>query len=160
MNREIRFRAWHIETKTMYWFDIMNGNAHGTGSGYISMCPIGESITKVKHKDNMTAVDPAVCEIMQFTGLEDKNGNPIYEGDYFEVANNKVYQIKWMNDGESNYERYCAMFVLWLNEETFFPLDDYAMKSGRVIGNIYEHESPELLKGDNTIMNPDRGTKH
>lgn len=83
-------------------------------------------------------------ESQQFTGLKDKNGNEIFEGDLYQVANNKIYEVRYFEMGEMNYELSGGMFVLCVNETNFFPFDEYAIKNGKVIGNIYEH--PNLLK--------------
>lgn len=79
--------------------------------------------------------------IGHFIGLCDKNGVKIFEGDKFQVANNRTYEVRWLN-GTSNHELYTACFGLYLNEDVFFPFDEYALKHGVVIGNI--HEGGEL----------------
>ncbi len=77
---------------------------------------------------------PEQTPIMQFTGLHDKNGNPVYEGDIVfdpsQYGGNKV--------------------VIWNNNLACFEFNrplGYAIASVilcEVIGNIYEN--PELLK--------------
>jgi hypothetical protein len=90
-------------------------------------------------------------EYIQFTGLLDKNGKEIYEGDIVAIAfgikneNPLVKEVRWdsYSDGEyvSNVECWCAYG---------FPLSDPGGLWGasahtfEVIGNIYEN--PELLK--------------
>lgn len=83
-------------------------------------------------------------ELMQFTGLSDKNGKEIYAGDLYQVAKNAIYQVKYCEGGISDFEWYGGMFILYSTEELFFPFDDFSMKTGEVIGNIYEN--PELIK--------------
>ena len=79
-------------------------------------------------------------DLMQYTGLKDKNGKEIYEGDIVEVS-------KDISAG-----KYRVQF--WDNESAFMLIDDLKPKSMRlgvwfcsnkieVIGNIYEN--PELL---------------
>lgn len=80
--------------------------------------------------------------IMQFTGITLKDGTEVYEGDYFQVAKNKIYEVRWMDQAESNHETYAAAFVLWLNDKTFFPFDEWALDNGEVVGNIYENLKP------------------
>lgn len=92
--------------------------------------------------DHLDGVEVDPKTVGQFTGLRDKNGKEIYEGDYFQVAKNKIYTVKWLDIGESDFETYAATFILWLNDETFFPFDEFAIKHGEVISNIYE--SPKL----------------
>ena len=68
------------------------------------------------------------CVVMQYTGLKDKSGNEIYEGDVLELKNQRgslTGAMKW--DETRNG---------WLQ---FEPLDRF-----EVIGNIYEN--PELIK--------------
>lgn len=69
--------------------------------------------------------------IMQFTGLHDKNGNEIYEGDIIRrlhpaYSNEKVETVKWTNTFSK-----CGWNIA-------------SGKNLEVIGNIYEN--PELLK--------------
>lgn len=67
--------------------------------------------------------------VQQFTGLKDKEGKEIYEGDIIQVANNRIYQVKFIDGGEVNREWYGGIFALWLNEEVFFPLTNMPCKT-------------------------------
>lgn len=80
----------------------------------------------------------------QFTGLLDKNGKEIYEGDIFEVAGNHRYIVKFFEESENSFEKAYACFCLTIPEKMTFPIDEYAMKNGKIIGNIYENK--QLLK--------------
>jgi len=82
--RELKFKAFHIPTKTMYWFDLMWGN-NGHGNGWIGMVPFGEPMTRNSHRDNLINIDPEDCEIMQFTGKTDMHESDLYEGDKIEI---------------------------------------------------------------------------
>ena len=79
----------------------------------------------------------------QYTGLKDKNGKKIYEGDIVKTNRDVIAKVLWDND-------YLGYF-LHVNEENSIedfengeqPLYDY-FEDIEVIGNI--HDNPELLK--------------
>jgi uncharacterized phage protein (TIGR01671 family) len=78
---------------------------------------------------------PTDYEIMQFTGLRDKYGKEIYEGDFVKDTENRIYIVKWIDS---------------LSSFKLFSLEGYMINlvfpAGlEVIGNIYEN--PELLLG-------------
>ena len=130
MMREIKFRCWDmIDKKWMFGYDYKN---LGGFSLIGEIVLFGQLNTISLERWNDVA-------IMQFTGLKDKNGIEIYEGD---ILSNGV---EWCN-AEIKFDKGCFM---WNNEPIGFNGDDdgytYSPPStwGEVIGNIYEH--PNLL---------------
>jgi hypothetical protein len=129
--REIKFRAWDKRHK--------------------EMCPV-VSLTWWNDYATLTAalgppiktsnLDPADFELMQYTGLKDKNGKEIYEGDILlrERRNFPVefYQGKCGPCVGDNIMvwRLAAFHNSWNGPEV------------EVIGNI--HENPELIEQSDT----------
>ena len=117
--REIKFRAWDKGLKVMNKQYMWGGRyliEHGQDLG----CVLGNT-------DRF--------EIMQYTGLKDKNGKEIYEGDIVRTA---LYGLR---DCEVVFMK--AGFYLLLDTgigTNLYPMSDVGME---IIGNIYE--TPELL---------------
>lgn len=80
--------------------------------------------------------------IEQFTGLKDKNGVDIYEGDIINWFD-KLYIVcfGYFNNNYEGLGFYCV--EINKNNDTYFGGWIY---NGEIIGNI--HENPELLEGD------------
>ena len=70
-NREIRFRAWVDKSKM-----IFSSDTYGDYIDFFMTCR--------KHNDGFGG-----CYLMQFTGLKDKNGKEIYEGDILSMDNGR-----------------------------------------------------------------------
>ena len=140
MKREIKFRAWDKEGKKMWTVKSLDFNLtsefwHFTG--YRVTSPKGDSIDiDLYWSDNF--------ELMQFTGLKDKNGKEIYHNDIIEELNiftkeKKRGIVKW-------FEHECRWGLDLGNDEvtTFYFKKP---NSYEVIGNIYENKelvSPTL----------------
>lgn len=82
-------------------------------------------------------------KIMQWTGLKDKNGTEIYEGDivrgkYGKNGIVKNYEIRWLIGHFAAVDRNNIT-----GDEHYYPI---GLLEGEVIGNIYKN--PELLKGE------------
>ena len=92
----------------------------------------------------ITTVDQINYEIMQSTGLVDKNGKEIFEGDFLkDNETGDILNVQWREDG--------ACFGVSINENwqdydwrDFGELDMYDLENLEIIGN--EYENPELLR--------------
>ena len=73
--------------------------------------------------------------LMQFTGLHDKNGVEIYEGDIAKDPDGNVFEVIW-NKGAASFEL--------RNKISHFLFVQRYIDMFEVIGNIYEN--PELLE--------------
>ena len=118
--REVKFRAWDPQRRQM----------HQWGAGVVA----------VDHQLNVTTVPagtdlPSGTVLMQFTGLYDKNGREIYDGDICRVDHldpryDVVYRVVSWDAGEAGWSVGVGVpsEVSWSHE---------------VVGNVYEN--PELL---------------
>ena len=78
--------------------------------------------------------------VEQFTGLHDKNGKEIYEGDILTVGENLTCEIIYIGNNSDDYgdEINCAFHAKVFIHNKLIPLDGYLKKYCEVIGNIHE----------------------
>jgi uncharacterized phage protein (TIGR01671 family) len=141
--RPIKFRAWSIEGKTMWYISKQMTLSIEGDSWQIRDNVIGNRFMCSWHEDEKGV-------LMQFTGLLDKNGKEIYEGDIIKWAD-KNWVVSW-NKRNSQYFMETIKSFIEKDDSLDYPkvygewhwCRDRMKSYSEVIGNIYEN--PELLK--------------
>jgi hypothetical protein len=130
-NREIKFRAWDNDDKRLLDVVVLSCNKEFEFKCY---CHVGEFNGKPTGK----YLKEEGCEIMQFTGLLDKNGKEIFEGDILDTSSGNKYKVIFYKG--------CFVYTHVLDDDPRMPIYEVA-SSWWVIGNIYENH--ELLENKN-----------
>jgi uncharacterized phage protein (TIGR01671 family) len=131
MSREIKFRAWLKEDKKI-----------------VNIETIDFSEKSIQYLEKNKIIDAYLLrttfledvEIMQYTGIKDKNGTEIYEGDILKDKKGRLAIVKW-------HGSFSAFMCCFVSEENLYKKNKFlylAYMNLEVIGNIYENR--ELLE--------------
>ncbi|MDE5688680.1 MAG: YopX family protein [Paramuribaculum sp.] len=134
MNRTIKFRGKRIDNGEWVYGDLLKPH---TGTRIVSYDESEPQPSVCRADFHYHNVDPAT--VGQFTGVLDKNGLEIYEGDIISLRD-YISEVRW----NSNLSAFCIRFS-FESELEIKPLGSWIDRRRRcnVIGNI--HDSPELL---------------
>ncbi len=128
--RILKFRAWQKHYKEMYqphegWIEFHNGEPSLIG-----------------FDDGDLQIKPEGVVLMQYTGLLDKNGKEIYEGDIVKTKyRSHTAVIEW----DDNFASFCMTTIdNDVDDERLYDLGDVV----EVIGNIYENPKLTTPKGE------------
>lgn len=129
--REIKFRAWDKKRKEMC--EVVCLNLRDTYPDHILLRKNGLDYNAPKED----------LDIIEFTGLRDKNGVAIYEGDKFKdyTQSSRIYIVVW----ENLFSGFFAEPLFGIDRRKYGRIRIPFRHNIEVFGNIYEN--PNLLRG-------------
>jgi len=133
--REIKFRAWNGVLHEYRTID-MNSGKQNLGMGFEVMGGINSNITTIYH---------SVGDVIeQYTGIDDRVGNSVYENDIVEIEYTAGHHEKWDMDTLARIEDYDDVDTIVRGVVHIWP-------STGVIINHISSENPEQFVGDYRI---------
>lgn len=130
--RPIKFRAFIVFSGMNFMAQVESIHFGGPGYDRVKMNDYSVMLENVPKELKNTVpyhLRSSEVKLMQFTGLHDKNGKEIWEGDI----------VKEVQDEDSDRKP----FIIEIKIPNIF-FERWASTCGEVLGNIYEN--PELLK--------------
>lgn len=147
--RKIKFRAWDKGSNKIRKVKSINYADDGFAETILVHLVDGESYGYVNGES---------CELMQYTGLKDKNGKEIFEADIVKVhtKSNELLEndcIKYIGKGVIKYAKPTAIgniitFAFGVDYINTYGFESFGLLKSNmdyeIIGNIFEN--PELLE--------------
>lgn len=134
--RDIKFRAWDIKRNKMW-------SSEQLGNDQVGLLPDGRGFANISGESHDRTVLFEHLIPLQYTGLKDKNGVDIYEGDIVKSRTLKYKRI--FEKGKVVFKK--GKFSIIYYDFTKLEYDlDYMHIFVEVIGNIYN--TKELDKGE------------
>lgn len=137
MSREIKFRVF-VDNKMFYQDKY---NAYSDNLASIDICKKTITITEFYNYEDVYRFEDKEVKLMQYTGIKDKNGKEIYEGD-----------IVILNDAEEENRcvvKYKYGSYILIDRDLREDLSNVEAKFLEVIGNVYENKN--LLEENNWL---------
>lgn len=140
-NRVIKFRIWDKENKKIRQVNSLHLETDREGEWCVE-CYGKSYVTNEGDRDaGIDVIRGHNFVLMQFTGLHDKNGVEVWEGD---IVGSKEYRfsVYW---GEADYKSikiktWCAK----ASDGPLYWLDESILEKCEVLGNLHQH--PNLLE--------------
>ena len=149
MKREIKFRAWDSGANIMIYSDNRTRKLYDVYYGF-EMNEKGELECRWEgdFTESQVADGGILDNIMQFTGLHDKNGREIYDSDILKVTGEDgesyVATVKWF--GDEGYPAFDLEGIpaAWnYDANALATIFNSGAEACEVIGNIYEKNDCE-----------------
>lgn len=130
--------------KDRYLFKAKRLDTHDWILGFLSMHKTGKYFIRPIDGSALSSVEVDKNTICQCTGLKDKNGNLIWEGDIVRDEQDNFYKVFWQN----NYYQFSLICV---KSDIFligvkWDLCEFKRFEIEVIGNIFDNK--ELLESE------------
>ncbi len=129
--REIKFRGKSKEKNSFVYGNFVFMKVNKTHGNFCIIPQDGENKTTDDIENSIEDVFPET--IGQYTGLKDRNGTRIFEGDIIRYPDNKNMEVRYRYGG----------FIVFQDAGKPIPLFVIAPEKIEVIGNI--HDNPKLL---------------
>jgi uncharacterized phage protein (TIGR01671 family) len=146
--KEIEFRAWDDGKKEwLLGYELKNLGGFSLFGECVLLGEWSQVLDQFVFERHGHKQDDLI--VMQFTGLNDKNGKQIYEGDIVKVATrSEINGLLYSDLGSVIFSENVGSFGVEIpngeNGSVTWSMQHFVLNEFEVVGNIYEN--PELLK--------------